>query len=74
MLPETDLGGASIVAERLRSKIERHLFRFDIYKIRLTMSFGISEFIGEEDIDKCIARADKKLYEAKQGGRNIVKF
>ncbi len=74
LLPETDVKGSSIVAEKLRVKIEKHSFYFDNHKIRITMSFGVSEFRDAENIDKCIARADKKLYEAKNSGRNLVMF
>ena len=40
--------------------------------IMLTMSFGLVEFSGETTVDGLLARADKRLYEAKDGGRNRV--
>ena len=40
--------------------------------ITLTMSFGLVECSGETTVDGLLARADKRLYEAKDGGRNRV--
>jgi diguanylate cyclase (GGDEF)-like protein len=40
----------------------------------LTCSFGLSSYVKGEDVLKAIKRADDALYEAKQSGRNRVKF
>ncbi len=70
LLPQTDQLGAGVVAEKLRNRIQNHLFRFENKKIQVTLSFGVCEFRRDEDINKCIGRADSKLYETKQMGRN----
>ena len=36
------------------------------------MSFGVAEVIKNESGDALVARADKALYAAKEGGRNCV--
>lgn len=41
---------------------------------KLTCSFGLSGYHKSEDIQKAIKRADEALYEAKESGRNRVKF
>jgi len=56
-------------AEYLRKKIEQHSF---VPVKQLTCSFGVA--ISQEglDIKETIKAADKKLYDAKAGGRNKV--
>ena len=43
-------------------------------KIPVTISVGIGQFSGEEEIsvDSLLARADTQLYAAKRAGRNQV--
>ncbi|KIH76323.1 response regulator receiver modulated diguanylate cyclase [Geoalkalibacter ferrihydriticus] len=78
VLPETDLDGALVVAERLRSS----LAQFDISTpqgpVRTTASFGVASLpetstrqrLAAEALIEC---ADRCLYEAKREGRNRVK-
>jgi two-component system cell cycle response regulator len=74
-VPETGEAGAIAFAERLRDKIESH--PFDIGKpdpIHLTVSIGVAGFPepkveSAEDLLEC---ADRALYRAKAGGRNLV--
>jgi len=72
MLPDTDATGATILAEKLRRKIEESLFDCDMGQIKVTLTFGISVFMGNEALDKLISKADGALYEGKQNGRNRV--
>jgi diguanylate cyclase (GGDEF)-like protein len=74
LLPETDLNGAAILSEKLRQKIESHPFYFNGKKISVKSSFGIAEFDDALDIDQCIQKADLRLYQAKNSGRNKVVF
>ena len=70
LAPATDITGARIHAERLRSDIENHRFK-EIN--RLTCSFGITEFkAGSDDVPALFKRADAALYQAKNLGRNRV--
>lgn len=72
LLPETDLAGARLLAERLR----RAVSTYEIPALKdhaLTASFGISQFTGSEDtLESMMARADEALYTAKRNGRNRV--
>ncbi len=67
--PETSLGDALKLAERLRSKIEQHDFPIVDH---LTASFGVSTRRSIDDLDQIVARADIALYEAKDNNRNCV--
>ncbi|MFN3550470.1 MAG: GGDEF domain-containing protein, partial [Endomicrobiia bacterium] len=61
------------LAEELRQKIENINFIYENKTIKLTISCGISFFPEEaKDIKTLIEIADKKLYQAKQSGRNKV--
>ncbi len=74
MLPETNVGGAVVVAERIRTAIETIDFENLGCHHQVTISIGIAEYTGDttsegEDI---IKRADEALYRAKTSGRNRV--
>jgi diguanylate cyclase (GGDEF)-like protein len=70
----TDLGGARIVAERLRRTVEAHTFSFGAKTIPVTISLGIAGIPDTAIVDHAqfLAAADKALYEAKRTGRNRV--
>ena len=73
LLPETGMGHAIRLAERIRMALERHETLFQNQVIRVTASIGISGYRGEEtDIEETEKRADKRLYKAKQSGRNQI--
>lgn len=69
LLPETGIESAQIVAERLRSTVEK--LEFSIPS-NITISFGLSQFHTSDSPETLIKRADIALYEAKQDGRNRV--
>ena len=73
LIPNTDLDGCRITAERMRICVEgrSHLVGEDHLKI--TISLGIAEMEpGCLNIDTLLDQADKALYLAKQGGKNRV--
>ena len=73
MLVETDLEGGQRVAERIRRKIENTNFKYKNTKLPVTMTFGLSIYqITDDNIDECVKRADKALYEGKHQGKNKV--
>jgi diguanylate cyclase (GGDEF)-like protein/PAS domain S-box-containing protein len=72
LLPDTLIGGARHLAEKLRRKIDRNKFVYDGQDIRATMSFGASQCDCYETPDSCIRTADANMYEAKKRGRNTV--
>jgi len=64
IMPQTDLAGASVFAERLRAKVAATL--------PATLSGGVTTALDGDTRDTLLARADEALYAAKQAGRNRV--
>jgi len=69
ILPHTDLEGARIVAEKLRKSLEEAKI---LEGEKITASFGVTEILPEEPLEKAVLRADKALYRAKELGKNRV--
>jgi diguanylate cyclase len=72
ILPGTNLEEAEKAAMRAREGFEKLQFSFEGREISVAMSFGVAEAIKNESGDALVARADKALYGAKEGGRNCV--
>ncbi len=66
---ETKRAGAVELAEKLRHLIELTTFPEGG---KVTCSFGVTQFMKGDTVDTLLKRADRLLYEAKQGGRNRV--
>jgi diguanylate cyclase (GGDEF)-like protein len=72
LLPGHDLAAATAVAEDLRRTLAAQEFASGGRAIKLTCSFGVSEWGNGEQIDQILMRADVALYAAKSEGRNRV--
>ena len=72
LLPDTDLAGATQLAERLRVALESAEVGRPPGQIRLTASFGVSAFPAAAAADDLLTDADRRLYDAKRGGKNKV--
>lgn len=73
VLPGCDLRLAAALAERLRQTVELHTFRYEGLALRQTVSAGVSQRgEGMRTPRDLLDDADRKLYRAKQGGRNRV--
>lgn len=74
VLIETNQKEALVAAERIRSLVEKHAFRFDDRIFHLTVSIGLAEcpLDGTATPRDLIRRADENLYLAKRTGRNKV--
>jgi diguanylate cyclase (GGDEF)-like protein len=74
LLPETNLENAAILAERLRSEIERLVVTTDGHEISLTASFGVAMCNNNiHSIEALLRNADDALYVAKREGRNQMR-
>ena len=73
LMPNTDIAGGMIVAERLRKNIEMLNFNHEDETIKITISLGVAECLENDTIDDMLKKSDKALYGAKNSGRNCVK-
>lgn len=72
LLPDTDLAGGSVAAEKIRGAIEANQYRYKDTTVPISMTLGVCEFNDTMDIATCIIRADAALYKGKKSGRNRV--
>jgi diguanylate cyclase (GGDEF)-like protein len=75
VLPETPVGEAVLVAERVRRRIDERLFRMPDSRevLRATVSIGLATY-PDDAVEKrnLVEKADAALYRAKRGGKNAV--
>jgi diguanylate cyclase (GGDEF)-like protein len=74
ILPRTDVASGTVLANRIRQRVERHVFMVEEVPIRLTLSLGLA---GYAPVSMCTAEelvdaVDRALYQAKARGRNRV--
>lgn len=60
--------------EILRLQIEKYNFTFKDHTLKITMTFGIEEYSQIIGLESTISKADSKLYEGKNNGRNQVVY
>ena len=79
LLPYTTLEEAQLVAQRLRSAIEKKKINIEEYNIEgvkqlsVTISIGVSQYDKKmKEPQQLYQNADKALYSAKENGRNRV--
>ena len=74
LMPETNIDGTEVVAERIRKNVEDFEFVYKSERLKVTVSIGLAGYpqeniAGEDDLLKA---ADMALYEAKEAGKNRV--
>ncbi len=73
LLPSTELPGGLVLAERIRERMQRHVFPGAHSGVRCTLSVGVAELAEEAStVDGLLAMADTAVARAKQAGRNLV--
>ncbi len=69
IVPETDLADAAVLAEKIRQAVCNHRFG----KVGdITISIGVAQFRSHDTENSLLKKADRALYQAKNGGRNRV--
>jgi len=72
-LPDTDTGGAALVARRILDRLEASRPRLDDGTVvKVTASIGVATRMEGDSPDALMMRADHAMYEAKRAGRNRV--
>lgn len=74
LLPDTNLLGTAVLAERIRKAIEREQFIVTDKIVQITVSIGIASLGADpaQSVDQMLAVADNRLYLAKEKGRNRI--
>lgn len=70
VLPNTDVHGAFRLIEDIRKEIAKN--RFTDYSIKITMSGGIVEVSGNDELENILQTVDSALYKSKNTGRNKI--
>lgn len=74
LLPDTDARGAMFVLGRLQQLMAKTPLMHEGRPIHATFSAGIATLRAEENGHALLRRADEALYQAKNGGRNLIKI
>jgi diguanylate cyclase (GGDEF)-like protein len=74
LCPATSLAAAKVSAEKIRLAVAANQPSFEDKKLPVTISLGVAEFKpgSAEPPEALYGRADEKLYQAKDSGRNRV--
>jgi diguanylate cyclase (GGDEF)-like protein len=74
LLPETNRLGAAVMGQRIRAVIEKEEIVVEGRQIAITVSIGVATLAAEEveSIDQLLNIADRRLYLAKNNGRNRI--
>lgn len=74
-MPHTKIDSALTMAERLREAIATLTIPSNTTEpLRITASFGLTQFDPHQSVEEAITRADQALYAAKSSGRNCCRL
>jgi diguanylate cyclase (GGDEF)-like protein len=72
LLEGKELAAAAEIADQMRRNLQELKIASGQHTISLTCSFGVSQWVSGDTIDRLLRRADMALYKAKMNGRNRV--
>jgi diguanylate cyclase (GGDEF)-like protein/PAS domain S-box-containing protein len=73
LLPSTELSGGLVLAERIRERMQRHMFSGDVQGVRCTLSVGVAEVTESViSVDGLLAATGTAVQRAQQAGMNLV--
>ena len=67
---EDDIESTLKKLDRIRENINKHNFIYNNKRLKTTITIGAALFDNDESLEFWIKRADNKLYEGKQSGKN----
>ena len=70
LLKDTSMEQARALAQKIRQRTEQSEFEYNGSTLHVTTSIGLAQLHADESLEQLLARADRALYRAKQGGRN----
>jgi diguanylate cyclase (GGDEF)-like protein len=70
VMPDTVIKNAVKVSEKLRLAVEALVVETRSGPVSITISVGIKQYDAGMTLEDLLSKADKALYQAKQGGRN----
>lgn len=74
IFPETAAVNGVVACEKIRKAVETFPWDQLISGLRVTVSIGLSDDLSVSTPDRMVAKADAKLYEAKESGRNRIRW
>jgi diguanylate cyclase (GGDEF)-like protein len=73
LLPMTTHGDGSVIAERIRTEFKlEHFSPTPGDDVHLTVSIGLAQYSGQEEIKSFVHRADRLMYQAKKIGKDRI--
>ena len=73
LFPDTDIGLATVAAERVREAVASEaLVSAGRSLPPVTISMGVTQYLGGQTVPEVLKAADRAMYEAKESGRNQV--
>jgi two-component system, cell cycle response regulator len=73
LLPESDLKGALILADRIKTRMQQQRFSFNGVELPVQLSMGIAAWREGESASELVKAADEAMYKAKrEGGGKVV--
>lgn len=72
ILPDTDLAGAHLLADRIRRAVSGHAWDEVAPDLHVTMSIGVAQLSRVGDAAALLSAADERLYQAKRQGRDRI--
>lgn len=74
ILPEVEVHGANITAERIRNNISEYVFKINGFKFGITVSIGFSTAEDSRTLAEVVQCTDFAVQQAKLTGRNQVQY
>lgn len=72
LLPETGLRRATVVAEKIAGTVKETPVNWEQQDIRVSISFGVGEFLAGISVNELLQHADNALYATKNTARNTM--